>query len=198
MKKIMKRIGIGIILCIICFCAYGWFREINPIVMKAHADLDVPENLEDLEGKTDLIVTVKITKEKKEYVNLDTDGIPLHGHTLTKVEVVNIVDGVIEGETTVLTICEPYYHYKVFGVQNYLMTVENYKPLLEGEEYLLFLKKASGFDEMIYHIVGSQYGKFVTNILSGEDRTAETLSLYEMDEHYEKLYGDVCEQYLSN
>ena len=52
MKKIMKRIGIGIILCIICFCAYGWFREINPIVMKAHADLDVPENLEDLEGKT--------------------------------------------------------------------------------------------------------------------------------------------------
>ena len=78
------------------------------------------------------------------------------------------------------------------------MTVENYKPLLEEEEYLLFLKKASGFDEMIYHIVGSQYGKFVTNILSGEDRTAETLSLYEMDEHYEKLYGDVCEQYLSN
>lgn len=200
MKYIKKAKGllVVIVVLILGIGGYGIYREFNPIVMSSEGDLYVAKDLTELEENSELIVKVKATDKANEYVETDpADGTPIYGHTLTELEILDVISGDSAALSDVLTVYEPYYHYKVFGVQNYLMTTENYKPLTPGNEYVLFLKKAPSVGENVYYIVSSQYGKFLYTETNVTSKSAKNLDIYETDEHYLELYGEVSSKYMN-
>lgn len=182
-KKLFVIIGV---FCLIII-GYGIYREYNPIVMRAQADLFIADNLGELKKESDIVVKVKIADKLKEYVEYDEDRTPITGYTLTNAKIEEVISGKVSNENSII-IAEPYYHYKVFAVQNYLMTIENYEPMNTGAEYILFLRDASNIGENTYYIVGNEYGKFPT-----DNNISDTLN---NNKDYQNLQTEVAEQYL--
>lgn len=195
-KNIKKLLMVVICMCLI-ISIYGIYREFNPIIMSAHGDFHVAENLKDLESRSEIILRVKITEKSKEYIEFDEwDNTPSYGHTLTDVEVLEVISGDVASSNNIISVYEPYFYYRVFGVQNYLMTVENYKPLTQNKEYILFLRDASSLGENTYYIESNQYGKYIIENSSSANYTAKSMDVYEVSEDYERLYLEVSDKYM--
>lgn len=198
MKKNLKRNNLLIVI-IGCLCliigGYRVFRESNPSVISTISELNVPENIKELENDSEFIVKIKVSNKAEEFLEFDEDEILTHGYTLTDVKILGVISGDSSAIGDVITIYEPYY-YKTSGVQTYLMTVEDYKPLTINNEYVLFLRNASNVGDNIYFMVANQYGKYIAKHLEQSDLTAKNIDVYQLDDHYIELYIDVMTKYI--
>lgn len=175
---------IVLILLILSITGYGIYRQYSPVVIRAGGDYFIPEDVNDLEANSEIIVKVKVSNKSKEYIEYDEEGAPLYGHTLTDVKIQEILSDSnnIVSEENKIQICEPYFHYKVFGVQNYLITIEDYNPMVSGNEYILYLKSAKSIGPNVYYVVGNEYGNYA---ISKDE------SMLNSNSKYKKLYDEV-------
>lgn len=191
--KQSKKLLITILILAIIIATYGIYREFNPIVIKSSSDLFVPENVNELKENSDLIVKVKTSNSSKEYIEYMDDGTPIYGHTLTQVVIQEVLaesDSNTSAGSTI-SICEPYYHYRVFGVQNYLMIIEDYKPMISNTEYILFLRNASNIGANVYYMVGNEYGQYIV-------KKNNENPLLDNNQNYIQLYKEVTDVFLAN
>jgi hypothetical protein len=194
-KKVNKFIVIIGCICLI-IVGYGVFTERNPIVKNMATDLNIPANMNELENDSELIVKIKVSNNAEEFTEFDEDGTPLQGYTLTGVKVIEVIFGCSSSVGDVITIYEPCYYYKVLGVQKYLITMEDYKPMTMNNEYVLFLRNASNVGDNVYYMVGNQYGKYIAKVLNNSDITAKDIDVYHINEHYIELYTEVMGKYM--
>lgn len=197
LKKTNKFIVIIGCICVI-IVGYGVFSKKNPVIMSIASDLNIPNNINELEKDSELIVKIKVTDNAEKYTE---GGAPLNEHTLTDVKILEVISGGTSsiGDSSigdVISIYEPYYYYTVFGLQKYLMTVEDYKPLTVNNEYVLFLRNASNVGDNVYYMVGNQYGKYIAKDVSLVDITAKDIDVYQIDEQYIALYIEVMGKYM--
>lgn len=198
MKRNLQKTNIVVVI-IGCLClilvGYRVFNKSNPIIISTTSEIIIPDNINELENDSEFIVVIKVTDDAEEITEFDEDGIPLHGYTLTGVKILEVISGESSSIGDVITIYEPYY-YKFLGVQKYLMTIEDYKPMTINNKYILFLRNATNLGDNVYYLVGNQYGKYIANNVILSEITTKNIDVYETDEHYIDLYIDVMELYL--
>lgn len=191
--KKSKKFLITVLILVVIIATYGIYREYNPIIIATKSDLFLPANVNELKENSDIVVKVRTNNKSKEYIEYDEDGTPIYGHTLTTVLIQEVIAGTKFNLSpgTTISICEPYYHYRVFWVQNYLMTIEDYEPMTSGTEYILFIRSASNIGENVYYMVANQYGKYIA-----EKNNKKTFT--DSNQDYMKLYKEVMAEFFTN
>lgn len=195
LQKANKLIVIIGCICVI-IVGYEVFRQKNPIILSITSDINIPSNMNELENDSELIVKIQVTNNAEENKEINEGKTPLKEHTLTEIKVLEVISGDKSSIGDVITVYEPYYYYSAFGLQKYLMTVEDYKPLTINNEYVLFLRSASNEGDNVYYLVGNQYGKYIAKDVNLSEITTNDIDIYQMDEHYIALYIEVMGKYM--
>jgi len=147
---------------------------------------------------SDLIVTAEILPNKKNILvedELDGQSIVSFGYTLTRIKINNVFHGEIDKNE--LKLVEEYW---IEG--KFLFTDNHYKPLKEGNEYLLFLTKHSdsGSYPGTYYLTAFDKGKYPSKDTKGKtiDTFVEELTYRELEidkksnqDEYKKWYKEV-------
>lgn len=202
-NKAILIIAIAIFSLMLLIIIYGIYSHYNPIVMRAHSDnITNVESVQSIDNESDLVVKVCVLDKSKQFIEYTDDGTPYNGYTLTDVKITDVLtDGSNIEKNSEITILEPYYYYKVFNIQSYLMTIDDYCPLKVDSEYILYLEKAENVGDNVYFITGNEYGKYIINsaisdVNNDTDLTAEKLNINTASDHYKELYKDVMNKYL--
>lgn len=164
------------------------------------ADLElVADSYEELEKYSDLIVEVEVVGEKVNKSVIEEKGIVHYGVTKTFVEIVDIFKSNEVKIGDKVAVWEDYFLTTNDKGKEYYITIEGYRPMREGEKYLLFLvKNDKGTFSSAYSISGAYQGKFPMELINQDNNkkiSEESLEIGANQEKFEKLLIDVRDKY---
>lgn len=183
-------------------------------VIQQSVDVVGYNSISEMEDASEYIIRCTISGLSKNHVHLsdvEIEGkmytLDVGGKTVTPVEVTEVYKGDLEvGQ--IIYISEPYHFYEPMEGYSYMSTVDGYLPMLEGNEYILYLFHNGEMDDDLkeqyaytqeygglYQIVGTYQGKYVID----EDMqpvkdfafSDEQMQIFESDERYRKLFAEV-------
>lgn len=133
------------------------------------------DDTDELYERSDVVAKVKII-EGKENVTENSKAL---GHTRTKAEILEVVMGDVQ--ENIITITEEYYVFE-YQEQGSIYKFGPYRPLEEGHEYIIFLKKYaddSYFKDM-YYLTDLDLSKFIY-LEDYNDKKVDKMSIKELE-----------------
>jgi len=183
-----KSLKIYVALSIFLLAVAGYFITDYFLVKQISSDAEhvLFENAEEAINAADIVIEVRATNESQGIVE-DMDGF-FSGHTLTEVEVLNVLVNKSGDEIdSRLTVAEPYIKTER-GLGTEFYTYEDYTPMKNQMKYILLLKWGEGINE--YWVQSLEQGKI--NI-DGKDE--EERAKYANNSQYVKLAQSIREKF---
>ncbi len=159
-------------------------------VTRIQGDIVIPEDIEEMIARSDIIVIGKPTQsitESKPIVRRDSEGYIIEAFSQTEFEVELAIKGTSSSDTLLIGQQAAIVQYKN-SPRTVLEVFEDYQPLVQDAKYLLFLNKGWG-DSLLYFPVGVYYGKL--NI----DGTDQAENQIERSPHFKSMRKDVMERF---
>lgn len=154
-----------------------------------------------MEELATVIVEAEWEKVTNSIVELDEkSNFPLDTRTFSNISVKKVFKGnelVKEGDE--LNILEYYAKWRDWAGSYEKFPNELYKPLREGNNYLLFLYLSPEEPSGSFEIIGNHQGKYIfpSTPIKTNTPSLDELDIAENNEHYSNLYHQISEKYIS-
>lgn len=185
----------------------GWaiYNQAHPLVGHIHPRYKYNfENESQIAKLADAIVEIKPLRMSKQVIESYTESAPCFGFFITKVKIMKVYKSTQLKENQIINFIEPYYAYTNPGsYTKFILTVENYKPMEKGRNYIVFVNKFDGDDPKRfggYEPIRAEYGKYLINkkfreSIDAGSLTVDDYDIYKHDPIYEKIFCEVMRKY---